>query len=116
VAIAHGRYTLACAVTPPRPARTLQAGLKLPASAQKAILSALSERDEAAIICRNKDGHPEPDPELRETESVPLAERIEEYFAREVPPHVADASGVSANLLHGFERFNPQNAVIKIFR
>jgi hypothetical protein len=116
VPIAHGRYTLACAVTPPRPARTLQAGLKLAASAQKAILSALSERDEAAIICRDKDGHPELDPELRATESVPLAERIEEYFAREVQPHVADACGVSTNLLHGFERFNLQNAVIKISR
>jgi hypothetical protein len=114
--IAHGIYTLACAATPPRPARTLQAGLKLTASAQKATLSALSERDEAAIICRDKDGHPKLDPELRETECMPLAERIEEYFAREVQLHVADACGVSANLLHGFERFNLQNAVIKISR
>jgi type I restriction enzyme M protein len=68
-----------------------QAGLKLAASVQKAILSALSERDEAAVICRDKDGHPEPDPELRDTESVPLAERIEDFFAREVQPHVPDA-------------------------
>jgi hypothetical protein len=96
-----------------RPARTLQAGLKLPASAQK---DTLSERDEAAIICRDKDGQPELDPELRETENVPLAERIEEYFARDVQPHVADTCGVSANLLHGFERFNLQNAAIKISR
>ena len=68
-----------------------QAGLKLSASVQKAILSALSERDETAAICRDKDGHPEPDPELRDTESVPLAERIEDFFAREVQPHVPDA-------------------------
>ena len=37
--------------------------------------SALSERDETAEICRDKDGNPEPDPELRDTENVPLAER-----------------------------------------
>ena len=67
------------------------AGLKLSASVQKAILSALAERDETAAICRDKDGHPEPDPELRDTESVPLAERIEDFFAREVQPHVPDA-------------------------
>jgi type I restriction enzyme M protein len=40
---------------------------------RKAILSALSERDETAAICRDKEGAPEPDPELRDTQSVPLA-------------------------------------------
>ncbi len=68
-----------------------KAGVKLPAPARKAILSALSERDETAAICRDKDGNPEPDPELRDTESVPLAERVEVFFEREVKPHVPDA-------------------------
>jgi type I restriction enzyme M protein len=68
-----------------------QAGLKLAASVQKAILFALSERDDTAAVCRDKDGHPELDPELRDTESVPLIERIEDFFAREVQPHVPDA-------------------------
>ena len=68
-----------------------KAGVKLPAPARKAVLSALSERDESAAICRDKDGHPEPDPELRDTESVPLAERVEDFFEREVRPHVPDA-------------------------
>ena len=68
-----------------------KAGVKLPAPARKAILSALSERDETAAICRDKDGNPEPDPELRDTESVPLAERVEAFFEREVKPHVPDA-------------------------
>ena len=53
--------------------------------------STLSERDEKANICHDKDGNPEPDPELRDTESVPLAESIEAFFAREVTPHVPDA-------------------------
>ena len=57
----------------------------------KAILSALSERDETAAICRDADGNPEPDPELRDTESVPLAESVEAFFEREVKPHVPDA-------------------------
>ena len=68
-----------------------KASAKLPAPVRKAILAALSERDEAAAICRDKDGHPEPDPDLRDTESVPLAEKIETFFEREVRPHVPDA-------------------------
>ena len=58
---------------------------------RKAILSALSERDETAEICRDRRGNPESDPELRDTENVPLKEGIEEYFRREVLPHVPDA-------------------------
>jgi type I restriction enzyme M protein len=66
-------------------------GVKLPAPARKAILSALSERDETAAICRDVGGHPEPDPDLRDTESVPLSESVEAFFEREVKPHVPDA-------------------------
>ena len=68
-----------------------KAGLKLPAPARKAVLSALSERDPAAEICRDRDGTPEPDPELRDTERVPLAEDVNAFFEREVRPHVPDA-------------------------
>jgi len=65
--------------------------VRLDASEIKAILAALSERDETAEICRDKEGNPEPDPELRDTENVPLKEDIETYFKREVLPHVPDA-------------------------
>lgn len=65
--------------------------LKLTAPIKKAILSALSEKDESAEICRDREGNPEPDPELRDTESVPLSETIESFFEREVKPHVPDA-------------------------
>jgi type I restriction enzyme M protein len=80
-----------------------KAGLKLAAPVRKAILSALSERDETASICRDADGAPEPDPELRDTESVPFVAgtdtadddgvpaSVREFFAREVLPHVPDA-------------------------
>jgi type I restriction enzyme M protein len=66
-------------------------GIKIGASIQKAILSALSERDETAEICRDENGHPEADPELRDTEEVPLSENIEVFFEREVKPHVPEA-------------------------
>jgi type I restriction enzyme M protein len=67
------------------------AGLKIPAPVRKAILSALSESDESAELCRDGDSNPEPDPELRDTEIVPLSEGIETYFNREVKPYVPDA-------------------------
>jgi type I restriction enzyme M protein len=67
------------------------AGLKLTAAMRKAVLNALSERDESAEICRDENGNPEPDPELRDYESVPLKEGIRVYFDREVKPHVPDA-------------------------
>ncbi len=94
-------------------------GVTVAAPLRKAILSALSERDETADVCRDRDaadGAPEPDPELRDTESVPLPagfplpvplqygdkpdttllvelarKHCDEYFAREVRPHVPDA-------------------------
>ena len=68
-----------------------KAELKLAAPIRKAILSALSERNAEAEICRDPDGRPEPDPELRDTENVPLREAVEAFFAREVKPHVPDA-------------------------
>lgn len=64
---------------------------RLSASELKAVLAALGERDESAEICRNAKGEPEPDADLRDTETVPLKESIEEYFKREVLPHVPDA-------------------------
>jgi type I restriction enzyme M protein len=68
-----------------------QKDVRLGSGEIKAVLAALSERDETAEICRDKEGKPEPDPELRDTESVPLKESIDDYFRREVLPHVPDA-------------------------
>jgi type I restriction enzyme M protein len=63
----------------------------LPKPLKKAILLALSERDEKADICKDSRGNPESDPELRDYENVPLKEDINTYFDREVKPHVPDA-------------------------
>jgi type I restriction enzyme M protein len=65
--------------------------IALPATIKKAILSALSERDETADVCKDAKGNPEPDPDLRDYENVPLKEKIHKYFEREVLPHVPDA-------------------------
>jgi type I restriction enzyme M protein len=67
------------------------AGIKIGAPVKKAILSALSERDETADICLDADGKPEADTELRDHELVPLNEGWREYVAREVTPFVPDA-------------------------
>lgn len=65
--------------------------VRLAAVELKAVINALGERDETAEICRDKEGQPEPDTELRDTENVPLKESIQAYFEREVRPHVPDA-------------------------
>ncbi len=66
-------------------------GVRLGAPELKAVVNALSERDETAEICRNKEGLAEADAELRDTENVPLKESIQAYFEREVLPHVPEA-------------------------
>lgn len=67
------------------------ADLHFSAPELKAVLAAIGERDEAADICCNAKGEPEPNADLRDTETVPLTESIEAYFKREVLPHVPDA-------------------------
>ncbi len=78
--------------------------LKLKEPLRKAILAALTERDETALPVPSKKGGWEPDPELRDhehvplkyapsiyDENVPLKENVYAYFAREVKPYVEDA-------------------------
>ncbi len=67
------------------------AGVKVGAPVMKAIISALSERDPEAEVCTDRKGNPESDPELRDSENVPLSEDVYDYFQREVLPHVPDA-------------------------
>ena len=42
-------------------------------------------------IIRDKKGNPKPDSKLRDSERVPLSEDIEEYFNREVEPHLPNS-------------------------
>ena len=68
-----------------------KAEVTLTATQKKAIYHALGERDETADVCTDRKGYPEPDPELRDCENVPLREDVDAYFDREVRPHIPDA-------------------------
>lgn len=92
-----------------------KSGLEIKAPVMKAILEALSERDGTADICMDKDGNPEPDTDLRDYENVPLMDNIEDYFKREVLPHVSDAwmdrskdkVGYEINFTKEFYKYKP---------
>jgi len=47
--------------------------------------------DEDGNVTKNKKGDIKPDSKKRDKETIPLSEDIEEYFEREVKPHVPDA-------------------------
>ena len=81
----------------------LAANVRLTAPELKAVLAALGERDKTAEICRDRHGNPEPDPELRDTESVPLKEGIQVYFKREVLPDIPDAWIDESKTKFGYE-------------
>ncbi|MGP2440510.1 type I restriction-modification system subunit M [Streptomyces sp. JW3] len=70
----------------------VQAGLTWPTGApfNKALRDAIGVRDPEGEVQMVK-GKPEPDPDLRDFENVPLGEDVEEYLKREVLPHVPDA-------------------------
>lgn len=67
-------------------------------------------------------GKPQSDADLRDTENVPLKENIEDYFKREVLPHVADSwidhdktkVGYDIPLNRHFYRYEPPRALQEI--
>src|SRR5699024_4946721 len=65
--------------------------IKLRAPLRNAIVKVFSEHNEEASICKNTRGEIEPNPDLRDTERVPLSEDIDEYFEREVLPYNPEA-------------------------
>ena len=46
---------------------------------------------ETGVVLRDKRGNPKPDPALRDHERVPLTEDIDDYYQREVKPHLPDS-------------------------
>jgi type I restriction enzyme M protein len=98
-------------------------GLRLPGPAQKAVLMALAVRDEQAQAITDSKGNPEPDPELRDNENVPLpavhvsftedpSDRlatleyrtaVEDYMREEVLPYAPDAWVDFAKTKIGYE-------------
>ena len=66
-------------------------GLKIGVMVKKSIMSALSERDEDADTCTDKNRNLEPDTDLRDHELVPLKEDWRDYVERDVKPFIPDA-------------------------
>ncbi|MCY4570311.1 MAG: class I SAM-dependent DNA methyltransferase [Candidatus Poribacteria bacterium] len=47
--------------------------------------------EETEVIVRDKKGNPKPDSKLRDAERVPLTEDVDNYYQREVKPHLPDS-------------------------
>lgn len=106
------------------------AGIKIGAPVQKAIEACLGTPHEEAVICRDKDGKPEPDPQLRDYEHVPLSQDWKNYFQTEVLPFWPDAwvdethrdkrdgevgrVGYSVNFNRIFYQYSPQRKLDEI--
>ena len=72
--------------------RTLKAkAIKAGGPVKKAILSALSEEDDNADVCVDRNGNPESSTDLRDYELVPLKEDWRPFVEREVKPFAPDA-------------------------
>lgn len=65
--------------------------VKLTAAQFKLVQKHVAEHNDGATICTDKKGNPEPNPDLRDYENIPLKEDIQTYFEREVLPHVPNA-------------------------
>jgi type I restriction enzyme M protein len=63
----------------------------LPKKTLETVCEHFEETDPEADAVLDEKGQPYPDANLRDTETVPLKESIQEYFTREVIPHVPDA-------------------------
>ena len=83
-------------------------GILLSATEKKTICNAVSWKDESAqpvIKKRERDGRLryEPDPDLRDTENVPLMQKIDDYFQGEVLSYVPDAWIDAEKIVEGYE-------------
>ncbi|WP_285593046.1 class I SAM-dependent DNA methyltransferase [Actinomycetospora sp. NBRC 106378] len=100
-----------------------EVGVLWPSSApvQKAIWGAVAVSDSNGELQKFK-GAPLPDADLRDYENVPLHEDIDEYFQREVVPHVPDAwidvaktkVGYEIPLTRYFFRYQPPRSLVEI--
>ncbi len=62
----------------------------LAAAQLNTLVKHFAERDDEAPVVLDKKGNPMPDPELSDTENVPLTHDIEEYVKLELEPHLAE--------------------------
>lgn len=82
------------------------------------------KRNERGEIETDRKGDPVPDADIRDYENVPLKEDIEEYFKREVLPHLPDAwidhgktkTGYEINFTKYFYQYKPLRSLEEIRR
>jgi len=82
------------------------------------------KRDENGKIVKDKKGNPVPDADLRDYENIPLKQDVEEYFEREVLPHLPDAwidhsktkIGYEINFTKYFYKYKPLRSLEEIRR
>lgn len=82
------------------------------------------KKDDQGKIVKDKKGKPLPDADLRDYENIPLKENIEDYFKREVLPHVPGAwidhsktkVGYEINMTKYFYEFKPLRSLEEIRR
>ncbi|WP_218220343.1 class I SAM-dependent DNA methyltransferase [Nesterenkonia sp. Act20] len=68
-----------------------KAGIALKPAELKALLGELGDHDDDGELVTKRDGTPESDSALRDTENVPWDQGIHDYLEREVKPFVPDA-------------------------
>ena len=78
--------------------------------------------EEREVVVRDKRGNPKPDPALRDYERVPLTEEIDDYYQREVKPHLPDSwldrkkdkRGYEINFNRYFYQYTPLRSLKEI--
>ena len=73
-------------------------------------------------IVNDKKGNPKPNSKLRDNERVPLSDNIEEYFNREVKPHLPkswintekNSVGYEINFTKYFYKYQPTTSLLRI--
>ncbi|WP_166984735.1 type I restriction-modification system subunit M [Canibacter zhoujuaniae] len=78
-------------------------GEKISVAALRKIVAELGTKNPEADMCRDAKGNIEADPDLRDTEQIPLREDIDAYFQREVIPYAPDAWIDRAKTKVGYE-------------
>ena len=83
--------------------RLEQAGIALKPAELKTLLAELGESDDNGELVTKRDGTPEPNSALRDTENVPWEQNIHDFLEREVKPFVPDAWIEEAKTKEGTE-------------
>jgi len=94
----------------------------LPSAVKRVLLDTCAVTDPDAQIVRDRRGQALPDPDLRETETVPLTSAIDEYMESEVLPYTPEAwvdhtktkVGYEIPLTRYFHRYLPPRPVAEI--